>query len=291
MTFIFFIYINKTMNIIISGASSGLGLYLSKAFLNSSYNQIFLITSKKRTKIELTNKIQKKKNIKIVSCDYSNFKNINQLILLIKKFFKKKKIDLLINNAGTYGEINKFTECNFKNWIKSININFLSHIFLIKKVIKFVNNKNGCIINITGGGAQKATKYQSAYSVSKTAMARFTENLALELKDSGINCYGVAPGILNTGIHNNYINKLKKFKEKNELDIILKQLKNNKNNPQKILNCITKIYKHKPRHLSGKIISAQFDNIDKLINLKNISNDLFKLRRIDDFLFFSKNIV
>jgi short-subunit dehydrogenase len=49
------------MNIIISGASSGLGLYLSKAFLNSNYNQIFLITSKKRTKIELTNKIQKKK--------------------------------------------------------------------------------------------------------------------------------------------------------------------------------------------------------------------------------------
>ena len=49
------------MNIIISGASSGLGLYLSKAFLNSSYNQIFLITSKKKTKIELTNKIQKKK--------------------------------------------------------------------------------------------------------------------------------------------------------------------------------------------------------------------------------------
>lgn len=291
MTFIFFNYINKTMNIIISGASSGIGLYLSRAFSNSNDNQIFLITSKKKTKNELTNKIQKKKNIKIVTCDYSNFKNIIQIIPLIKKFFKRKKIDLLINNAGTYGEINKFTECNFKSWIQCININFLSHIFLIKKVMKFINNKNGCIINITGGGAQKATKYQSAYSVSKTAMARFTENLALELKDSGINCYGVAPGILNTDIHKNYINKLKKFKEKNELNTILKVLKNNKNDPKKIFNCISKIYKHKPSHLSGKIISAQFDNIDKLINLKNISNDLFKLRRIDNFLFFSKNII
>ena len=121
-------------------------------------------------------------------------------------------------------------------------------------------------------------------------MARFTENLALELKNSGINCYGVAPGILNTNIHNNYIDKLKKFKEKNELNAILKQLKNNKNSPQKVLNCISKIYKHKPRHLSGKIISAQFDNIDKLINLNNISSDLFKLRRIDNFLFFPKNV-
>jgi short-subunit dehydrogenase len=278
------------MNIIISGASSGIGLYLSKAFSNSNDNKIFLITSKKKTKNDLIKKIYNK-NIKIVSCDYSNSKNIIHIIPSIEKFFKKKKINLLINNAGTLGEISKFTECNYKNWTNSININFFSHVFLIKKIFKFINSTNGCIINITGGGAQKATKYQSAYSVSKTAMARFTENLALDLKDSGINCYGVAPGILNTNIHNNYIIKLKKFKEKNELNKILKLLKNNENSFQKVWNCISKIYKHKPRHLSGKIISAQFDNIDKLIKSKNISNDLFKLRRIDNFLFFPKNII
>ena len=278
------------MNIIISGASSGIGLYLSKAYSNFNDNKIFLITSKKKTKSSLIKKIQNK-NIKIVCCDYSNYNNLYRIIPTIKKFFKGKKINLLINNAGTYGEINKFTECNYKNWTQSVNINFFSHIFLIKKIYKLMNNTNGCIINITGGGAQKAIKYQSAYSIGKTAMARFTECLGLELKNSGINCYGIAPGFLNTGIHKNYIDKLKKFKEKKELYSISKQLKNNKNDPEKIFICINKIYKHKPSHLSGKIISAQFDNMDKLIKFRNISDDLFKLRRIDNFLFFNKNII
>ncbi len=56
----------------------------------------------------------------------------------------------------------------------------------------------GKIINLSGGGATNPLPGISAYAASKAAMVRFTETLALEVKEFGIDVNAVAPGALAT---------------------------------------------------------------------------------------------
>jgi 3-oxoacyl-[acyl-carrier protein] reductase len=59
-------------------------------------------------------------------------------------------------------------------------------------------NGYGKIINLSGGGATAPLPRLSAYAASKAAIVRFTETLALEVKDARIDVNAVAPGALNT---------------------------------------------------------------------------------------------
>src|SRR5204862_402935 len=67
-----------------------------------------------------------------------------------------------------------------------------------KAIEAFKPHRYGKIINLSGGGATNALPGISAYAASKAAVVRFTETLALEMKEFGIEVNSVAPGALTT---------------------------------------------------------------------------------------------
>jgi 3-oxoacyl-[acyl-carrier protein] reductase len=109
------------------------------------------------------------------------------------------RIDILVNNAGIYGPMGTIDTVDWGDWVKAIAINLTGNVYCARKAVQlFKPNRYGKIINLSGGGATNPLPGISAYAASKAALVRFTETLALELQEFGIDVNAVAPGALAT---------------------------------------------------------------------------------------------
>jgi NAD(P)-dependent dehydrogenase (short-subunit alcohol dehydrogenase family) len=107
-------------------------------------------------------------------------------------------IDAWINNAGVNRAIGPMWEIEAELWSRDVSINLLGTFHGIRAAVPImIKRGSGCIINVAGGGTTEAVKYGGAYCTSKTAVARLTEALALELAESGANIrtFAMNPGL------------------------------------------------------------------------------------------------
>ncbi len=110
-------------------------------------------------------------------------------------------IDLLVNNAGVWGPIAPVWEADPDEWWHTININLRGGLLCAQAVLpSMLSRRSGRIINITSGAGAYLWPEASAYSVSKAAIIRLTENLAAETKGRGIAVFAIHPGIVTIGL-------------------------------------------------------------------------------------------
>ncbi len=186
------------MNIIVTGASRGIGFEIVKLFSQNKDNKIIAISRNQ----EGLNKLKvESENIITISFDL-NSNNYQSLISQISSSFDK--VDILINNAGTL--INKSFKDLSLNEMKSIfETNFFSIANLIQSLLPLMNI-NSHIVNIGSmGGFQGSSKFSglSVYSASKSALANLSECLAEELKEDKISVNCLAIGAVQTEMLNN----------------------------------------------------------------------------------------
>ena len=108
-------------------------------------------------------------------------------------------IDVLVNNAGIIGPIGPAHEVEAGAWLQAMQVN-LGGCFLCTRLAlpNMVAQRYGKIINLSGGGAVSPRPCFSAYSASKAGVVRFTETLAAEVAQYGIDVNAIAPGAVNT---------------------------------------------------------------------------------------------
>ena len=178
-------------NIIITGSSRGIGFELVKLFNKNDFKVIALSRNTK----PISN--LKLKNVKSLYLDISSPESINKTIKLVTEEFKK--IDILINNAGTL--INKpFNETSFEDFQSIYNVNVFGVAELIRQSTPYFNKKSH-VINISSiGGIGGTSKFPglSAYSSSKGALNILTEMLAEEFKDKDVSFNTLALGAVQT---------------------------------------------------------------------------------------------
>jgi 3-oxoacyl-[acyl-carrier protein] reductase len=105
----------------------------------------------------------------------------------------------LVNNAGVQGALGPIEEVPWDDWARVITINLFGPAVLSQAAIPYFRRQGyGKIVNLSGGGATKPMVGMSAYAASKAALVRLTENLAVDLRGTGIDVNAVAPGALNT---------------------------------------------------------------------------------------------
>jgi short-subunit dehydrogenase len=272
--------VNKT--ILITGANRGLGLMLAITFIKKNYSTILCSKNFKNFNKE----IKKYKNldtskIHYINSDISRYKDI----LKIKNYLKNKiqKIDVLINNAALIGPIGEFEKNNHKDLVKTIETNLYGSINMIKIILPFLKkSKKGKIIQISGGGASGPFPHFSAYAISKVAIVRFVETISIELKKYNIDANCVAPGNLKTNIQRNVIKAGKKAVGNEYYKKINKMMNNKKDDFSKPIKLIEFLISDKSDGITGKLISAVWDNwkIFKKYKKKLKDNDIFTLRRI-----------
>jgi len=188
------------MNIIITGASKGIGSEIVRAFAAIGNCKIIAIARNERALLRLSEECKSlfpNSTVIPLVFDLTVSAYRTELQPRIEKYFNR--VDVLINNAGKM--INKpfeaLTEYEFDNLM---DVNVKSAFKMIKLCLPLMH-KGAHIVNIGSmGGVQGSAKFQglSVYSASKGALAILTECLAEELKSKHISVNCLALGSVQT---------------------------------------------------------------------------------------------
>ena len=174
------------MNIIITGASRGIG-YETAKLLSKEHKVISISRSAEKSKLP---------EVIPISFDFEKGNICDDLFPKIQKHFKT--IDVLINNAATF--IKKpFAELARKDFEKVFSVNVFAIAELTQAVLPLM--KKGHVLNVASmGGVQGSLKFPglSAYSSSKGALITLTECLAEEYKNATISFNAIAFGAVQT---------------------------------------------------------------------------------------------
>ena len=182
-------------NVLITGATGGIGDSLVEVFHENDFNIIASGTNDEKLK-KLSLKYPNR--LKIVKCDLSKEKDMNYLYDQISEYCGS--VDILINNAGITKD-NVFLRMKKEQWDDVINVNLNSNFIITKLVIKgMIKKRWGRIINISSVVAKMGNPGQTNYVASKAALEGFSRSLALEVASRNITVNCVAPGFINTEI-------------------------------------------------------------------------------------------
>ena len=195
------------MNIVITGASKGLGKAIAEAFAKDEKGHSFFLCARNSADLEIAGKdVQDRfpqNKIYTKTCDVSDKISLKQFVEWINSH--ATKVDILVNNAGiylpgsAYGEDNDMLE-------KMMEANLYSAYHLTRMILPgMINNPStglpkesgqagGHIFNICSIASIMAYLNGGAYSISKFALYGFSKNLREEMKPHGIKVTHVLPG-------------------------------------------------------------------------------------------------
>ena len=194
----------KDKNIIVTGASGGIGNSIVKKLNESGAN---ILAS--GTRIEKLEELKKNfENIKILKFDISQSDKIEEFIEKATNELGGS-LDGIINNAGITQD-NLAIRMSLDEWQKVININltstFLMSKFAIKKMLK---NKSGKIVNITSVVGHTGNLGQANYTASKAGIVAMSKSLAIEYAKKNININCISPGFIKTAMTDKIDDKFK----------------------------------------------------------------------------------
>ena len=191
------------MNIVITGASKGIGYETTKHLAEISGNKIIAISRNEEKLLELKNECNKLYPESEIIPIVFDLEEIPEKGNEIKEKILQHlpHIDILINNAGLF--LGKPFEDSEEEEIRQVfNINFFGPALFTKLLISNLGSiEPGHVVNIGGmGGYQGSVKFPglSFYSASKAAIANLTECLAEEYKEYNISFNCLAMGAVNT---------------------------------------------------------------------------------------------
>jgi len=179
------------MNIIITGASRGIGYELAKLFASDAKNKVVAV-SRNRLKLEQLKRECRGATVYPAVVDFSDKDFKRDITLQVLSHINT--VDILVNNAGAL--VNKpledLTAAEVENMFR---VNVISQFEFLQALLPYMGKGKlpTHIVNISSmGGLQGSMKFPglSAYSASKAALATLTESLAEEFKDKNIsvNC-------------------------------------------------------------------------------------------------------
>ncbi|MFW8589807.1 SDR family NAD(P)-dependent oxidoreductase [Glaciecola sp. 2405UD65-10] len=181
--------INKTL--VITGASSGIGLAIAKYFDTRNYNvfNLDIVPSTVGTFIE---------------CSVTNQAQVNEEIARIGKAYG---IDVLISNAGVHfsGNIENTNNDDFE---RVLNINVKGAYYATRAAIPFMRAQNsGSIIYIGSDQSLVAKQNSFIYGLTKHALASMAKSTALDYAKFNVRANIICPGTIETPLYHAAINR------------------------------------------------------------------------------------
>ncbi len=187
----------ENLNILITGASGGIGTSLSLAFASTKAN-LFLIGSSQDKISKLQKELPSRDNINYFSVDLSKRENVNNFCDSIIDQYGG--INVIINNAGITQD-NLFMRMSENSWDKVFAVNIDASMIICRKFIRgMVKNKWGRIVNISSVVASTGNPGQSNYVAAKSALNGLTKSLALEVATRGVTVNSISPGFIDTAM-------------------------------------------------------------------------------------------
>lgn len=192
--------------VLISGAGSGIGrasaIRLAREGADVAVNDIHEENLKET--VSMIEDIGQ--NTMMLIADVSNSQQVQEMV--DEYFANWDVLDILINNAGIGGVLQKVTSIDEETWDRTFNINLKSVFLMCKYFVKHMRKRKvpddqlrGKIINMSSARGKKGRALFGAYSAAKAGVVSLTQTLALELgrKRIAVNC--ICPGVIATPIY------------------------------------------------------------------------------------------
>jgi 3-oxoacyl-[acyl-carrier protein] reductase len=269
---------------IITGASQGLGAAIAEGFVREGASVLLCARTAAplaKTTDRLRAAAQPGQTVAAKTCDVTKETDVDELVAEATRLFPH--VDGLINNAGVYGPLGPIESVDWDAWKDAIQINLLGTVNPCRAVIPlFKRRRYGKIVNLSGGGATNPLPRISAYAASKAAVVRFTETLAEEVKDWGIDVNAIAPGVLDTRLTRQLLDAGPQAVGETLYSRINTQAADSDTSMTKAAQLCAYLCSAGSDGISGKLIAALWDPwptlADRKADLKG--SDIYTLRRI-----------
>jgi len=197
-------------------------------------------------------------------------------------------LDVVVNNAGINGAIGELTKLGVEEWRSAIEVNLLGTVYVTRAAIPAMRaQRRGKIINLAGagvGGPNVAPRI-SAYATSKAAVVQFTECIAREVAADGIQVNAISPGAVVTEMTAGVIAAGPERAGRELYERTLRQRESGGEPPESAARLVGWLASPASGELTGKLLSARWDDVRRIDPRKANSSSLYTLRRIDGQLF------
>ncbi len=207
----------KKKTVLITGATSGIGLACAHKFARSGNNLI--LTGRRASRLgDITQTLEKEYGIKVLPLcfDVRNNSEVQQNLGSLPKVWAD--IDILVNNAGLAVGLNTFQEGEIDDWERMIDTNIKGLLYVTRVVLPgMTKRKKGHIINIGSIAGKEVYPNGNVYCATKHAVDALTKAMRIDAVKYGIKVTQVAPGAVETEF------SVVRFKgDKNKADAVYK---------------------------------------------------------------------
>src|SRR5579863_7942182 len=192
-------YMSDKRTVIITGASGGIGAGLVEAFLKEGYN---VVATSHNTRKSLT----PSPNLVLVDGDIGKQETAATVVEAATGRFGT--IDVLVNNAGIF-RTKPFTDFTTDDFNVLVSTNLLGFLYITQLSVKqMLKQESGNVVTISASLADQpiAGVNASVSMMTKGGLNTLTRSLAIEYAKEGIRFNAVAPGAVDTSLHNSSAN-------------------------------------------------------------------------------------
>lgn len=268
---------------LITGGSRGLGLEIARHYVDAGAC-VFVCgrdeAALAKARADLVARAGEEGRIDAMSADVSNPQQVEELVARALDRFPK--LSILVNNAGVYGPKGTIEEIDWKQWVRAIEINLMGSVLTARALVPHLKRlAYGKIIQLSGGGATSPLPGLSAYAASKSAVVRFAETLALELRGDNVDVNAVAPGALNTRMLDEVIAAGPERVGETFYQRAVEQQRSGGTPLELGAELAVWLASEASDGISGKLISAVWDPWSELAgHRRELDSDIYTLRRI-----------
>jgi NAD(P)-dependent dehydrogenase (short-subunit alcohol dehydrogenase family) len=179
---------------IVTGASRGIGAGLVEGFLKEGYNVI-------ATSRDVSRSLTASPRLALVDGDIGKQETAAKAVEAAIKYFGN--IDVLVNNAGMF-RTKPFTDFTTEDFNALASTNLLGFLYITQLTVKqMLKQKSGSVVTITAALVDQpvAGENASVSMMTKGGLNAATRSLAIEYARDGIRFNAVAPGVVETPMH------------------------------------------------------------------------------------------
>lgn len=185
---------------LITGGTSGIGYELAKIFAKNGNNLILVARDEADLTITRNELLGLGVDVQIISKDL--FDRQAPFELYDEICSKEYDVEILVNNAGQ-GQYGEFAETNIYRELSIIQLNISSLVILTKLFLQnMIKKGRGKILNVSAISSKAPGPLNSVYHGTKAFVQSFTQAIATEVKDKGVNITALLPGATDTDFYN-----------------------------------------------------------------------------------------
>ncbi|RMD97919.1 MAG: SDR family oxidoreductase, partial [Calditrichaeota bacterium] len=184
---------NNRQTALVTGASSGIGLELSRILAKNGFDVILVARNEEklsRMASELSEAY--KINARPLAADLAEAAAPRKIYQTLQQ--DGIPVEILINNAG-FGTFGPFVENDLDTELKEMQVNMMAPVHLTKLFVRdMVNRKSGKIMNVASTAAFQPGPFMAVYYATKAFVLSFSEAIANELRGTGVTVTALCPG-------------------------------------------------------------------------------------------------